>query len=239
MLEIGAETYVRCQLTEPGRAPETFEPGRVPGTRLRFERVGRRVVWLAVEQRRGGEGRRAGYLLSWDAAAGWRFRGFFAHPGTAAELGRTRRRGRAARVFLGAEGTCRVSTFRLKIDRHGDEWSAAAPEAVTRRVIPKMLRAWEDDHFAPERRPPPLGNYGMRILQQSDGDRPWVFEFFDRESRVDTGPPAGIRVWELHGDAGDELADGARELGEDPEETTERLPTPAKRILRADDDDDF
>ncbi len=242
VLEIGAETYARCSLADRGRVPESFDPGRVPGTRLRLDRVEQRVVWLAVEQRRGEAGRRAGYLLSWDAGRGWLFRGFFAHPGAAAELGVVRRGDRSSRVFLGSEGASRVSTFRLTIGRQGARWSAAAPEEA-RRVTPEMIRSWEGDYFARERRPAPLSAYGMRILQQSAADRPWIFEFFDGESQAGGELPAGIRVWQLHGGAGEELAGGARELGEDTGDV--ELPAkpvkpvkPVKKRLSADDDDD-
>ncbi len=268
VLEISPETYVRCQLADPGRVPEVFEPGRVPGTRLRLDRVGRRVVWLAIEQssvclppggpsvclppggpsacpppgrRRRGAGRRAGYLISWDAAGGWLFRGFFAHPGAAAELGLVRQGERRCRVFLGGEGASRISTFRLTIDRRGAHWSDTAPEEVSRRMTSERIRAWETDYFSPERRPAPLESYGMRILQQSARDRPWIFEFFDAESRADRELPAGIRVWELHGDAEEELAD-AKKLGEDTAEidlTAEPPAEPRKKMLQADDDDDF
>ncbi len=252
VLEIGAETYVRYQLAEAGRVPETFEPGRVPGARLRLAGIGRRVVWLAVEQRRGDQGRQAGYLLSWDAARGWRFRGFFAHRGATVELGPVRRGDRACRVLLGGEGTSRVSTFRLTIDRQGGHLSEGAPEAACRQLTPEMIRAWETDHFAPERRPLPLKSYGVRILQQATGDRPWIFELVDGDSKPGADLPAGIRVWELHGETGEDLTD-ARVLGDDteteeaaepaepePAEPAEPEPaTPAKRILRADDDDGF
>ncbi len=244
VLEIGTETYVRYQIAEAGGFPRTFEPGRVPGTRLRLDGVGRRVVWLAVEQRRGDEGLQAGYLLSWDSAQGWRFRGFFAHRGAAAELGQVRRGDRGRRVYLGGEGTSRVSAFRLTIDRQGDHWSKEAPEVASRQLTPEMIRAWETDHFVPARRPFPLKSYGMRILQQAAGDQPWIFEFFDGGSKADTDLPAGIRVWELHGEADEELAD-TRKLGDDQEaeeaaELESRPPVkPQKRILRADEDDDF
>ncbi len=238
MLEIGPETYLRWQLAAPGRIPQAFEPGRVPGTRLRLDRIGRRVVWIAVEQRRGEAGRRAGYLLSWDAAGGWLFRGFYAHQGAAVELGQVRRADLCRRVFLGSEGSSRTSSFRLTIDRQGDHWSDTAPAALTRELTPDLIRAWEIDHFAPERRPIPLQGHGMRILQQSAGDQPWIFEFFDGDSRA-ASPPAGIRVWQLHGQADEYLAGGARELGADPAEEAGDPEEPARRILRADDDDDF
>ncbi len=238
VLEVGAETFVRHQLTGAGEVPASFESGRVPGTRLRLDRVGSRTVWLAVEQRRGEEGRQAGYLLSWDAAAGWLFRGFFAHEGAAAELGETRRGERRRRVFLGGEGTSRVSTFRLTLDLRGAHWSDA-PEAVSAYTTPEMLDAWENDHFVPERRPAPLQGYGTRILQQAQADQPWIFEFFDRASQADADLPPGIRVWEMHAAADEELAGVARELGEDLPGEEPAKPRAEKRILRADDDDDF
>ena len=241
VLEIGTETFVRHQLTEAGEVPSSFEPGRVPGTRLRLDRVGSRTVWLAVEQRRGDEGRGAGYLLSRDADAGWLFRGFFTHQGAAAELGETRQGTLRRRVFLGGEGASRVSAFRLTLDRHGAHWGEATPEAVSARTTPEMLRAWENDHFVPERRPAPLQGYGMRILQQARADQPWIFELFDRASQTDAHLPPGIRVWEMHGEVDGAPGDGARELGEDPvEEAEPQTPRPPeKRILRADDDNDF
>ena len=239
-LEIGAETYVRYQLTAPGRLPDSFEPGRVPGTRLRLDRIGRQVVWLAVEQRQGEAGRRAGYLLSWDATQGWLFRGFFAHPGAAAELGMVRQGTQHRRIFLGGEGTSRVSAFHLTIDRQGARWSETAPEAMISRVTVDMIRTWETDHFAPARRPASLQNFGMRILQQAAGDEPWIFEFFDGTSQTDADLPAGIRVWELHGEPDDELVSGARELGKDSdtEEIEIQAPPIEKRILGLDDDED-
>ncbi len=252
VLEIGGETFVRHQLAEPGEAPAAFEPGRVPGTRLRLDRVGRQVVWLAVEQRHGGRGRRAGYLLSWDVAGGWLLRGFFAHRDAAVELGRVRQRDQGRRLLLGGEGASRASAFRLTIDAEGDHWNDQTPEQVTRRITPELIEEWETHHFAPERRPLLLRDYGMRILQQSAGDEPWIFEFFDGGSKAEAGPPAGIRIWALPGEAerprwrasgATWLTDDARALGDDPSEeptTAQNLPaTPTKRILRADDDDDF
>ena len=248
VLDIGAETYVRCQLAEPGRVPESFEPGRVPGTRLRLDRIGRQVVWLAVEQTDSGApaghrgaARRAGYLISWDAARGWCFRGFFAYPGAAAELGAVRHGERRARVFLGGEGTRRISTFRLTIDRQGVRWSDTAPEEVVRRMTRSRIQAWEDDYFAAERRPAPLEGYGMRILQQAAGDLPWIFELFDGGLEDDRKAPAGIRIWELHGEVDEEPAVGARRLGEETAEleVAAEPVEPRKKILRADDDDDF
>ncbi len=303
VLEIGNETFVRYQLTKNGRPPERFEPGRVPGTRLRFDRIGRQTVWLALEQRRGREhphhqrDRGSGYILSWNASEGWLLRGFYAHQDTAVELGMARQGDRQRRVFLGGPGAGRISAFQLTIDQHGDQWSETAPESVTDEITPDTIRAWENDHFAPEHRPGTLRDYGMRILQHATGDLPWIFEFFDGEARAGKDLPLGIRVWELHGEVDDEWIEGARELGEDldtdeveivanisptpdtevagpepdsepapaepmPDSTPamsepasepepapqvlrddeaapETAPEPGKRILRADDDDDF
>ncbi len=250
-LEIGGETYVRHQLANPGELPRTFEPGRVPGTRLRFDGIGRKVAWLAVEQRDGGEGRRAGYLLSWDVAAGWRFRGFWAHRDAAAELGEIRRCGESLRVMLGGERAGRTSTFRVILGAGTGadtvRWSAGAPETVRRQLTRESIRRWESHHFAPGRRPAALAGYGLRVRQQAAGGLPWIFELFDGET-PEACPPAGIRVWELHDEAGEDgvaggLGDaralgGARALSDD--ESAEAPPRePEKRILRADEDDDF
>ncbi len=236
VLEIGAETFVRYQVATAGDLPRSFEPGRVPGTRARINLRGGRVAWLAVEQRDGTEGRPAGYLLSWDAERGWRFRGYFAHRHTTVELGVVRRGGTRRRVVLGGEEMSRVSAFRLTLDAAGEHWSDGAPEPVRRELTPGMIRSWESDHFAPERRPAPLQPYGLRVVRQAAGGEAWIFELFDGRT-PDAGPTAGIRAWELQVEAGAALSAGARALGQDPADRPRR--EPEKRILRADEDDDF
>ncbi len=260
VLEVGAATLVRSELAGLGGPPTAFGPGRVPGTllRLEFDRR-RRVAWFALEQQRRGEGRQAGYLLSWDAGAGWRFRGFFARPGAPVELGTVRHGAERRRVLLGDE-TCRHRrAFRLTIDPGGDRWSAATPEEIARGVTPGMLREWERSYFARDRRPALLRTYGMRLLRQPDADPRWVFEFFERVTDGALGSPLGIRVWEPRADAPEEiLTAGVKTLGGDAadtriadariaEEPAEPPPDPktppsgstGKRILRPDDDDDF
>ncbi len=234
-LEIGGETYLHCQVAAAGELPRAFEPGRVPGTPLRLDRMSHRVAWFAVEQRDGEAGRRAGYLLSWDATGGWRFRGFFAHRDAAVELGVVGRGDSSRRVMLGDEGASCMTAFRLTLDAGGVHWSDGTPEPVRRALTPEMIRQWETCHFTPERRPAPLAGYGLRIRQQASGGEPWIFELTGGTT-PEAGAPAGIRVWELQGEAGEDFAGDARVLGDDP---AERLPRePEKRILRADEDDD-
>lgn len=246
---VGESTYLRFHVAPTGRRPELFSTGRIPGRALLLPRDdGAEVVWLAVKQQREKAARspEAGYLLSWDGAAGWRFRGFFAEHDAAVELGKVRLGDQTSRVFLGDERRAGRRAFRLTIDREGHSWSEATPDEVAGRVTAEMIAEWERHYYTRDRLPPPLSDYEVRILGQSSGGGPWTFELLEREHVFALDPPPGIRVWEPQEGAAEEHLAGVRMLGE--EEAQKRpdrgLPgggapgAPKRKLLAADEEED-
>ena len=231
VLEVADGTYVRWQVTEPGQPPTDFGSAHAAGTRIRLgSGVERRVVWLALEQQRDGEGRQAGWVLSWDAVRGWRFRGFFARRGAVVELGTVRQGGEFRRILMGDEACQRQRAFRLTIDGDGDHWSESTPASVQRQMTPAMIREWEMCYFAPDRCPAALRGYGIRVLQQPTAEESWIFEFFEYEAKADLDSAPGIRVWGLQDEVSEELlGPSVKDLGEDVagEEQPDSLDRPA------------
>ena len=214
-LDVGAETYLRWQIAEPDRLPDSFGLGQVPGVALALaDSIGRRVLWLALEQKLAASGPQAGYLISWDSGNSWRFRGFFARRGGMVELGRASSGGDGARVYLGDDSASRRPTFSLSVGADGAAWSDSTPAHVASSVGPEVLRRWEKHYFAHRRRPAPLRDFEMRSRRQSVADEAWIFDFHATDD-AGTDRVAGIRAWQTRGDLHE---DGAvvRTLGLDP-----------------------
>ena len=241
---------MRYQLTEPGELPDEFSPGRIPGRALLLPaEASRQVLWLAVKQLREEKAAKiweAGYLISWDAREGWRFRGFFAQQDAAVELGRVCLGGEPARVFLGDESRAGRRAFRLTIDEARYAWDDPTPGVIADDVTADMVAEWERRYYARDHLPPPLAPYEVRIIRQPSPDGPWIFEFLEPEHVFDLDPPSGIRVWEPQEGAADQMLAGVRLLGGDDTETRggagllggQPLAEPPKKLLSADDDED-
>lgn len=247
-IHVGDGTYLRYQLAASGRAPDFFSTGRIPGRSLLLPwDDDHEVLWLAVRQQRekAAGSPEAGYLLSWDGAAGWLFRGFFAEHDAAVELGKVRLGDHTARVFLGDETRAGRRAFRLTIDSEGHSWSAATPDEIAARVTAEMISEWERHHFARDRLPPALRGHEVRILRQPSVDGPWVFELLEREHLLAPDPPPGIRIWEPQEGAEANHLAGVKMLGE---EAAARAPgglpdngasaASKMRLLAADEDED-
>ena len=246
VIEVGEGTHLCYQTAAPGEIPAAFGPGRVPGTRLYLpagpQVAGTPVRWFALDA-----GRQAGYLLSLDPARGWQFRGFFARSQAMAELGTVRLADRSLRTVLRERSADHRRAFRLTIGADGHEWSAAAPERLVRRVTPEMIREWERRYCARDRLPPPLAGHAVRVVRQPVGDGRRIFELVELADVPELDHPPGIRVWEPHDDAGEELLASVRTLGEEAPadddgaapEVRPALSASPRKLLQADDDEGF
>lgn len=246
-IHVGAGTYLRFQLAAAGRPPDFFSTGRVPGRALLLPWDDEReVLWLAVRQERepAAESPEAGYLISWDAVAGWRFRGFFAERDAAVELGKVCVADQTARVFLGGETRAGRRAFHLTVGPDGHSWSASTPEETAARVSAEAISEWERHYFARDRLPAALGDHEVRILSHPSDGGAWVFELLEREHVLALDPPPGIRVWEPQEGASERHLEGVRVLGEEPAEPRVSggregaAGDPGRKLLAADEDDD-
>lgn len=229
VLEIGPRTFVRWQVGDD-TPPTDFQPGRIPGSRFQVpETLDGRTLWLTLEQLRGDRGRGAGYVLSWNATAGWRFRGFFIQRDEAIVLGSVGHGPHTLRIHLAEQGCGPQGGFRLTYDGETLQWSDQTPETVRQAVGLAEIQRWQDHrYFDPQSPPQALVSYDIRPL----GEDPWTFELFEGVTTGEPGRVHGLGVWEVVDEVGAGLHHAVRHLLADGESvaTGQGRPQAAPRV---------
>ncbi len=229
--ELGPETRCRTQVADADTPPQSFGPSGIPGTLVRWPRVGDRVLWCAVDAipEPGSIPGRMRVLLSWDAGNRWRFRGFYSPPREAVELGRVRFRGDGAErsVLLGAGLGSRARPFTLEL---GEQlrWSGNTPKAVKEQVTDEMIQRWEETFaLRAADKPEPLAGYAYRLRPGE-----MVLEFYRQERSSPIDQVLAIRAWEPDDDAGPEPAEAIRRVGQEPGSRRRERPDRPRTSLR-------